>query len=140
MLKHRSGTMYEDMYWIDVKTGDIIASALNEKLKSSVTYSESIKKAISEKTNIIAMHTHPHSFPPSAADFNSAYLHGYKKAVVLCHDGKVFQYYSGEEISIKLCEIYIQDFIDEGYTEYEAQIKTLEKLKENYDIDFWEVN
>ena len=30
MLKHRSGTMCEDMYWIDAKTGDIIASALDE--------------------------------------------------------------------------------------------------------------
>ena len=139
MLKHRSGTMYEDMYWIDLKTGDIVASALNEKSQSSVTYSESIKKAISEKTNLIAMHTHPHSFPPSAADFNSAYLHGYEKSIVLCHDGKVFQYISYETISEDLYNMYIKKYINQGMPEFQAQLEALNKIKENYSIDFWEV-
>ena len=33
MLKHRSGTLYEDMYWIDGDTGEIVASALDEKIE-----------------------------------------------------------------------------------------------------------
>lgn len=139
MLKHRSGTMYEDMYWIDAKTGDIIASALNEKSKSSVTYSETIKKLILGKTNLIAMHTHPHSFPPSAADFNSAFLHGYEKSIVLCHDGKVFQYISYEIINKDLYNMYIQKFLKQGISEFQAQLEALNKIKENYSIDFWEV-
>ena len=131
--------MYEDMYWIDAENGEIIASALDEKHESSVIYPEKMKKIIKGKINLMTMHTHPHSMPPSVADFNSAYLNGYGKCIVLCHDGKVFQYYSNEELSVKLYEMYIQDFIDEGCTEYEAQVKTLDKLKENYKIDFWEV-
>jgi hypothetical protein len=36
--------------------------------------------------------------------------------------------------------MYIQKYVNNGYNEYEAQWKTLEKLKENYNIDFWEVS
>ena len=31
MLFYRSGTLYEDMYWLALDTGDIAASALVEK-------------------------------------------------------------------------------------------------------------
>ena len=85
------------------------------------------------------MHTHPHSFPPSAADFNSAYLHGYEKAIILCHDGKIFQYNSYEMISEKLYNMYIKNFIYMGMSEYQAQLNALNKIEENYSIDFWEV-
>lgn len=46
MLYHRSGTMFEDMYWIDGNIGEIVASALDEKLESSVVYTAIIDKAI----------------------------------------------------------------------------------------------
>ena len=31
LLNHRSGTRYEDMYWVDAITGEVLASALNEQ-------------------------------------------------------------------------------------------------------------
>jgi len=46
MLYHRSGTMFEDMYWIDGNTGEIVASALNEKEEGKIVYSASLKKDI----------------------------------------------------------------------------------------------
>lgn len=49
------------------------------------------------------------------------------------------QYVSNEKISEPLYSLYVGEFLDNGYTEFEAQWKALEKLKENYDIDFWEV-
>lgn len=139
MLNHRSGTKYEDMYWIDGVTGEVLASALNEQQESTVKYTDAIKKAISGKENLIAFHTHPNSMPPSAADFNSMLTHEYSIAFVLCHDGKIIQYLSNQEISGTLYNLYLGEYLDNGYTEFEAQWKTLEKLKENYDIDFWEV-
>lgn len=139
MLNHRSGTKIEDMYWIDGKTGEIIASALNEKNESSVLYTEAINKAISGKANLIAMHTHPQSMPPSDADFNSVFKYGYSKALVLCHDGKVFQYTAREPVNGTLYDMYVQDFFNSGFSKFDAQIKALEKIKENCDIDFWEV-
>lgn len=139
MLNHRSGTKIEDMYWIDGKTGEIVACALDEKNESAVLYTESINKAISGKSNLIAMHTHPQSMPPSDADFNSVFKYGYSKALVLCHDGKVFQYTAHEPINGTLYDMYVQEFFSSGLSKFDAQIKALEKIKENCDIDFWEV-
>lgn len=139
MLNHRSGTKYEDMYWIDGESGSVLASALDEKQESAVKYTDAIKKAISGKENLIAFHTHPSSMPPSAADFNSMLTHKYSAAFVLCHDGTIIQYVSNQEISETLYSLYVSEFLDNGFTEFEAQWKTLEKLKESHDIDFWEV-
>lgn len=99
MLNHRSGTKYEDMYWIDGTTGKVIASALNERQESGIQYTDAILKAISGKSGLIAFHTHPNSMPPSVADFNSMLIHGYSIAFVLCHDGTIIQYVSNEKIS-----------------------------------------
>ena len=139
MLNHRSGTKIEDMYWIDGKTGEIVACALDEKNESSVLYTESINKAISGRPNLIAMHTHPQSMPPSDADFNSVFRYKYSKALVLCHDGKVFQYTADEPVNGTLYDMYVQEFSNSGLSKFDSQIKALKKLKENYDIDFWEV-
>jgi hypothetical protein len=85
---------------------------------------------------LIAFHNHPSSMPPSIADFNSMLAHGYEVAFIVCHDGKIIQYVSKEEVNERLYLLYIQEYVNYGY---DAQCKALEKLKENYDIDFWEV-
>lgn len=131
MLNHRSGTKYEDMYWIDGATGAVLASALNEQQESGIQYTDAILKAILGKSGLIAFHTHPNSMPPSVADFNSMLIHGYSIAFILCHDGTIIQYISGEKISETLYSLYVGEFLDHGYTEFKAQWKSLEKLKEN---------
>lgn len=139
MLKHRSGTMLEDMYWINGATGGIVASALDEKEDGKILYNESLKKKLENASGLIAMHSHPQSMPPSIADFNSAFRQGYEKSIIICHDGTVYMYCSNQEINESLYIRYLSRFLADGYTEHEAQIKTLEKLRENHDIDFWEV-
>lgn len=139
MLHHRSGTKLEDMYWIDGNTGDIVASALNEQKESGVIYTDAINRKIQGKNNLIVMHTHPGSMPPSIEDFNSALEHGYKTSLVICHDGTIYEYTSEQEIQPSLQKLYIGEYIENGYTEKEAQLKGLEKIKRNYDINFWEV-
>ncbi len=139
MLKHRSGTMLEDMYWIDGTTGEVVASALNERKESGIQYTKAILKTLYNKRGIITLHTHPNSMPPSIADFNSACRREYAISLVICHNGKIFQYISKEEINENLYTRYIQKYAGESYSEYEAQIMALRKLKENHNIDFWEV-
>ncbi|MGN0595769.1 MAG: minor capsid protein [Ruminiclostridium sp.] len=140
-FKHRSGTNFEDMYWIDSDSGKEIAKEVNSTAEQKIVYSEKTKITISsyERKKLIAIHTHPNSMPPSAADFNSCCRNGYKRGYVACHDGKVFAYTSEQEISEELYSLYLSSFGSEGLTDYEAQLKTLEKLKENHLIDFWEV-
>lgn len=139
LLLHRSGTMLEDMYWIDAVTGETVAKVLNEKKEHTISYSDSIHKAIYGKENIVAMHTHPHSMPPSIADFNSAYVHNYFISLVLCHDGKIFCYKSLEIVSEQLYNMYIERFIESGVREYQAQMETLKRLTENHRMHFEEV-
>ena len=99
MLIHRSGTLYEDMYWIDSEKVDIITREINSFEEEQILYSESINRAIVGNNNVIAMHTHPCSMPPSIADFNSVEEHNSQLSSVLGHDGKVFGYRSSEKIT-----------------------------------------
>ena len=138
-LKHRSGTKFEDMYWIDGNTGEIIASTLNEKETSGVAKSKRRNKVLARYGNIYAIHSHPASMPPSATDFNCFFEQGYSKAFVACHDGTLYSYTSEQEVSIELYNLYVSKFASNGYSEKEAQLKALAKLKENHKIDFWEV-
>lgn len=140
-LKHRSGTELEDMYWIDAATGRIIAKEINNTTSRQVNYSIATKNAVNSyaKNKLIALHTHPSSMPPSIEDFNACYNHGYKCGYIACHNGKVFGYSSGQSINTKLYELCVGDYLESGFTEFEAQWKALEDLKRNHKIDFWEV-
>ena len=104
------------------------------------SYNKKVKQFVREhKNNIITLHTHPSSMPPSAGDFNSCFINGYKQGFISCHDGMVFAYTSNQIINENLYKLYIASYIKEGYSEFDAQFKAVEKLKENHDIDFWEV-
>lgn len=138
-LKHRSGTELEDMYWIDLSDGEIKALEITSTKAREIVYSEHTKKVVKNNKNLVAIHTHPSSMPPSAADFNSYLRNGYKSGYVICHNGTIFGYTSEQEISEKLYSLYIDEYTSNGNNEFEAQISALMKLKENHAIDFWEV-
>ena len=139
MLLHRSGTLYEDMYWFDADTGKVIAKEVNSFEEEQILYSESINRAIEGKSNVIAVHTHPCSMPPSIADFNSVKDHNYMLGIVLCHDGKIFCYKSDETITKMMYNLYVAEYSLQLHAEYLAQIEALKELSETYDIEFWEV-
>lgn len=138
-LKHRSGTELEDMYWFDGKTGKLIACETDSTDNRCVRYSASTKQAVNSRSDIVALHTHPSSMPPSIEDFNSCCSNSYKVGFVACHNGKVFGYSSEQKISPKLYELRIGEYLQRGLSEFDAQMKTLEDLKLNHKIDFWEV-
>lgn len=149
MLFHRSGTKYEDMYWIDAETGEIIASILNAETEEEIVYNSSLLKRLHGHDKIIAMHTHPNSMPPSIPDFNSLYKHGYDLGIVVCHDGKVFMYTADEEVRESLFDLMIAEYYDGYYNEsvedkrkfeLEAQLSVLKEIKKSYEIDFKEVD
>ncbi len=138
-LKHRSGTVYEDMYWIDSNTGKVILSVVDSTDERAIVYTDKMKSVIKNQSSIITMHTHPSSMPPSIDDFNSCFNNGYEMGVIACHDGRVFKYSSRQFVSKSLYNLYIGEYLDEGFNEFDAQLKTLEKLKQNHMIDFKEV-
>ena len=83
MLLHRSGTEYEDMYWIDLINGKIVCKITDSKYKKKILYTTTIKKMIKKSENLLTIHTHPDSFPPSIDDINSNYDHNYEIGIVI---------------------------------------------------------
>lgn len=70
MLFHRSGTKFEDMCWIDMETEKVICCKFNEHKTQTIQMTDTISKKLSKYNQIIPIHTHPSSLPPSPADFN----------------------------------------------------------------------
>ena len=54
MLTHRSGTLYEDMYWIDLDTLKVVAEEINSPFESEIVYTAKMKEEIS---NILTTYT-----------------------------------------------------------------------------------
>lgn len=139
MLIHRSGSLYEDMYWIDMDSLEIFASETEQTAHCTIQYSKSTIKAISKHKNILAMHTHPNSMPPSISDFNSAYEKHYTLCVVCCHNGKLFIYKSLGYIIEFFYKRTVAKYIKMGYDNYEAQIHALNEYSNEGYIEFKEV-
>lgn len=139
-LKHRSGTAFEDMYWIDGETGRVMLSVTDSADERTITYTDRIKKCIQTNNNVVTIHTHPSSMPSSIEDFNSCANNGYAKCFVACHNGVLYGYHSNEMINPKLYNLYIQKYMNGGFSEMEAQVKTIKKLSQSFDINFWEVS
>lgn len=56
MLNHRSGTLFEDMYWLDIPTLKIIAKETNQKNPNKIKYSKATKKAIAKRKKLLTIH------------------------------------------------------------------------------------
>ncbi len=140
MLYHRSGTLLEDMYWVDLMSGELVASVLDSKDEQKIIYTDHVKKVVGQNNDLITMHTHPFSMPPSVADFNSVYSNHYRFGIILCHDGRIYKYYAGEMLNEDLQKLYIAIYLKSGYNEEEAQLRALEKIQDNYDMNFEEVS
>ncbi len=134
MLEHRSGTKFEDMYWIDPVKLTIIAEETESNLEEEIKYAENIISKIQRYDNLITLHSHPNSFPPSISDLNSNYYNHYDIGIVVCHDGKIFIYSSGQEINEDYYKLTVEEYLKSGYNEYEAQIWALEELQSKFDI------
>lgn len=139
MLLHRSGTEYEDMYWIDLINGKIVCKITDSKYKKKILYTTTIKKMIKKTENLLTIHTHPDSFPPSIDDINSNYDHNYEIGIVICHDGRVYMYSAEERINVNYYKLTVEDYLKNGYNEDTAQIEALKELQKKFSIYFKEV-
>lgn len=144
MLEHRTGTEYEDMYWIDLDTFSIVAEELNAQTAKEIVYSDKTKKVVEEyKSNpqkrLLTIHTHPSSFPPSIPDFNANFENGYNIGLVICHDGKIFMYAANEELNENYYNLLVAKKLNQGYNDYEARFITLQEMQETFEIVIKEV-
>ena len=135
MLIHRSGTNYEDMYWINLETLQILASETDSRTEHKISYSrktkQRIKSAAKLKTPILTIHSHPNSFPPSIEDLNSNFRNNYSLGIICCHNGTLFTYASSEYIRKKYYQMHMENFLKMGYNEFNSQMLAFRKLEKS---------
>lgn len=139
MLEHRSGTRFEDMYWIDAAHQTVIAEETESSSEEQIIYSNSIQSKIQKYDNLITLHSHPNSYPPSINDLNSNFINHYGLGIVVCHDGKIFKYASNQKIREDYYKMVVEKHLKKGYNEYEAQVEALMELVIKFDIMVKEV-
>lgn len=137
MLYHRSGTNFEDMVWIDGNTGEIIHYYDNATEEKGVNYSKRLLKKLKKYDNIITLHTHANSMPPSPDDFNSRLKRNYQKSYVLCHDGTIYEYGGEDEVNETLWQLYRSEII--GVSEKTKQEYALNEMIKNHKIFYKEL-
>ncbi len=139
MLLHRSGTKFEDMYWIDPTECKIVTEEINGQKEKRITYTSHTKDIISKHAGLVTIHTHPEGLPPSVKDLNSNHTNDYSFGIVVTHDGKVFIYKTNRLISDAYYTMKVVSYKLEGYNEFEAQMKTLQYCREHFGVFFEEV-
>lgn len=105
MLRHRSGTPYEDLSFVDSKTGRHMVRD-NYNVPKTVKPSRAMMKMIKESDDytIIGIHNHPESYSPSFSDIKAAYERKYKYGIVVCHNGNVYKYRIVGELNRPIAE------------------------------------
>ena len=118
MLDHRSGTRYEDLAFVDSKTGDAKINKNYDK-ENTASPSKSMKKMLTEAEpySVIAIHNHPGSSAPSYSDLVVCKNRKYKYGLVVCHDGTIYKYSVDDKKFNKPMAISAVDLLlKNGYT------------------------
>lgn len=139
ILFHRSGTCYEDMYWIDADTVSIVAKITDSVEAGGIKYNNSIKRVVETHKGLITIHSHPHSAVPSYNDLFCNYYYEYSLGIVVCHNGTVYLYSADEYIPETYYMLATGNFVKEGYPEDEAYDMVLRSLRDERKIYFKEV-
>ena len=96
-----------------------------------------------ENKNMIAIHNHPNSMPPSDKDINACLQNKYKYGLIIGHNGNIFKYSTKkmkEPINEREYLIAVEKFTKMCYNDkYMGQIKALEHLSEIYNFEFKEL-
>lgn len=93
MLRHRSGTLYEDLSFIDIRTGDFITRTDYDCERKVIPSKRQLRMlAKAPEHSIVAVHNHPESSVPSPDDIYAANERKYAYGVVLGHNGTIIKY------------------------------------------------
>lgn len=117
MLRHRTGTWYEDLAYVDTKSNKTMART-DFNAKRRVKPSRQMNKMIkdSEDYTIIGIHNHPGSQVPSYDDFKAAYQRRYKYGLVACHDGTIYKYTIIGDLNRPIAENALDLLSESGYS------------------------
>ena len=94
MLHHRSETAHEDLYIYDMRDGSLVGSVVNARTPKRVEFTQELRVATSSAVDrgaqVVIVHNHPDSLPPSASDIRSLVSNRAQRGVIACHDGTLY--------------------------------------------------
>lgn|GEM_PF-3414798 len=136
ILKHRDGTEFEDLIYIDSETGKVMVQKQYDKEKTvkPTKAMEMWRKKIKSNT-IIGIHNHPSSTVPSYADLKTAYERRYKYGVVVGHNGVIYKYSFKSSPNIEMANKTLDSLQKAIYNDdYKKITETTERMK-HYGVD-----
>lgn len=94
MLRHRSGTVMEDFAAVSISGGAVATKRTTSSERKGVSLSRDNIRAISDakRGDLVAVHNHPESMPPSASDFLLIGHRSFRYGIIACHNGRVVRY------------------------------------------------
>jgi hypothetical protein len=138
-LNNRDGVKTEEIYAVDMRTGTEIARITDQHypqgVKRTVQFDRCLKEAVKNGSDIMLVHNHPASSPPSIGDLNALLSTPGAHGVVAGHDGSVYRYSSPKE-KIPQFEFDIAILKYKGYTYSTAHEKALQDLAKKYGFEF----
>lgn len=122
MIKHRSGTLFEDLIFINSKTGELKRSDQFEKIRAAKPTRKMLQMLNqTEDDVIIGIHNHPGSTVPSFSDIAVANIRKYKYGLIAAHDGNIFKYWIIGQIDKFIYDLAVANLNREGYTKDSLQ-------------------
>ena len=129
-LKHRSGTHFEDLIFINPNTMEVLSRTDYNK-KKEVKASKRMLKMLhnSLPDTIIAIHNHPESTLPSFSDLMLAYNRRYKYGLIACHNGDIYKYSVSRALN-QFDKITYENRFDKFYDKKYSNIKKYSSIEE----------
>lgn len=135
MLAHRTGTLFEDMYVIDMETKKVIGVQTHSTVANMVEKNHSLESARAKNINKLVLHNHGSNLPPSGSDIVANGYYGNEIGLVACHDGSVYLYRAGKKsVTREMIDTTIDKYKKAGYNDLEAYKKAFKQLKGDYGI------
>lgn len=139
-LKHRDGTMTEEIYAIDLKTGKDISRIVNQNyiqgVKRTKKFIEDVERAEANGANVLFIHNHPNGLIPSLADLNELLNHKNASGLVVGHDGSIY-FYTKPDIKLSENDFTIAYLKSRCYTDVKLKNESaMEELARMHKFEF----
>ena len=138
-LNNRDGTNTEELYALDMRTGEEIARITDQQYPNGVMrttqFDDRLLAARSTGAKIMFIHNHPSGSPPSVGDFNALLTMPEAYGITVGHDGSVYKY-TAPKNKILQSDFEVAILRYKRYSYITAYEKALAEIAEKYGFTF----
>ena len=138
-LNNRDGLKTEELYAIDLSSGDEISKIIDQQLEFGVERTSKFNKKLdiaeSEGKQILLIHNHPRGLPPGIGDVNALIRNKSISGITVGHDGSIY-YYTRPNDTIPKDEWTVALKHFNKFQETTAEEKAMELLSKKYGFIF----